>query len=153
MTEDSRDPQIPSVEATGSIADLFLAASQELARSDARLYRSLDRHLRRTREILERQEGEGQETIISDVTNDLDGRPALLQGAPSFERQPRKRLELLCKKHEISGFSRMRKAEMIDQLKRKGVGAPPIPLSAFTKAELLTLIQDLTNKWEGAHES
>jgi hypothetical protein len=153
MTEDSGDLQLSSAEATGSIADLFLAASQELARSDARLYRSLDRHLRRTREILEREEGTDQENIVSQVTGDLNGRPALLQGAPSFERQPRRSLELLCKKHQIRGFSRMRKVEMINQLKRKGVGAPTTPLSAFTKAELLTLIQDLITKRDDAHES
>ena len=41
---------------SASIADLFLAASRELASSDARLYRSLDQHLRRTRELLARED-------------------------------------------------------------------------------------------------
>jgi hypothetical protein len=153
MAEDSLDLQLSASEATGSIADLFLAASQELAKSDARLYRSVDRHLRRTREILEREEGSGQENIASRIAGGLNSSPALLQGAPSYERQPRRSLELLCKKHEIRGFSRMSKVEMINHLKSKGVVAPPTPLAAFTKTELLALIQDLAAKRGGAHES
>ena len=39
-----------------SLADLFLKASQSLAHSDARLYRSVDRHLSQTREILRQAE-------------------------------------------------------------------------------------------------
>ena len=153
MAEGLGDLQLPSAEENGSIADLFLAASQELAKSDARLYRSVDRHLRRTREILEREEGSSQKNVASHVTSGLTGCPALLQGAPSFERQPRKSLELLCKKHEIRGFSRMSKIEMINHLKSKGIDAPPTPLAAFTKAELLALIEDLATKRGNDHES
>ncbi|MCP9793443.1 hypothetical protein KBZ20_16830 [Vulcanococcus limneticus Candia 3F8] len=47
----------------------------------------------------------------------------------------------------------MSKALMITQLKAKGVDAPPVPLQAFTKAELLALIEDLTTHQRDSHGS
>ena len=112
---------------SGSIADLFLAASRELASSDARLYRSLDRHLRRTKELL------AQEDELSDSV--------LRQANPP--RQTRLSLRELCREHGIPGYSRMTKKLMIERLIAKGVDAPRIPLEALTKAELIEALRDM----------
>ena len=130
-----------------SLADLFLQASRELAQSDARLYRSVDRHLKRTREILRQAEAEPD-----GVTLDPQSVPiGLLLGAPSFERQTRKSLESLCKQHGIRGYSRMRKATMILRLKEAGVAEPPVPLQSLSKGELLTLLRDVLGS--GGHDA
>lgn len=121
-----------------SLADLFLQASRSLAHSDARLYRSVDRHLSRTREILRRAEtfsdGPGLESAASS--------PRRLLGAPSYERQTRRSLEALCREHGIRGYSRMSKATMIQRLQEARVAAPPVPMEALSKAELLSLLRD-----------
>jgi hypothetical protein len=118
-----------------SIADLFLAASTELALSDARLYRSVDQHLKRTRAILSQEDSPSTERpILDDPLRDLTG-------PPSFERQTRRSLQNLCKLHAIRGFSRMTKEGMVEALKSKGVSVPPIPLQALTKSELIAAIE------------
>lgn len=122
-----------------SLADLFLQASRALAHSDARLYRSVDRHLSRTREILRRAEalsdGLPHETEASS--------PQLLFGAPGYERQTRRSLEALCREHGVRGYSRMSKATMIQRLQEAGVEAPPVPMEALSKAELLALLRNV----------
>ena len=154
MAEDANDLNQPAMESGGSIANLFRAASQELAQSDARIYRSIDRHLRRTREILaEEEESWEWRKQATRAPKEFFSAPRLLRGAPSYERQPRKMLERLCREHEIRGYSRMSKAVMISQLKAKGVEPPPLPLEAFTKAELLELIEQLTTRQEDDYES
>lgn len=130
----------PFLEGTASIADLFLAANRELARSDARIYRSVDQHLSRTREILTREESNLGDSRL------LDDPDRALQGPPSYERQTRKSLECLCRAHGIRGYSRMTKEAMIQRLKAEGVGAPPIPIHAFTKAELIALLMDVLSR-------
>lgn len=118
-----------------SIADLFLAANTELARSDARLYRSVDQHLKRTREILNQDELHStKRPILDDPLRDLTG-------PPSFERQTRQSLQNLCKHHGIRGFSSMTKEGMVEALKSKGASVPPIPLQALTKSELIAAIE------------
>lgn len=118
-----------------SIADMFLAASQKLAQSDARLYRSVDRHLRTTRAILATED----EIEISQ-TKQLA--PALLTSLvpPSFERQTRSSLRELCKQYGIHGYSRMAKPQMIEALRAKATPIPPVPLQALSKAELIDLL-------------
>lgn len=130
--DDDREAQV-------SLADLFLQASQELARSDARLYRSVDRHLCRTREILRQAESEADGHVPARET------PAERQlfGAPSFERQSRKSLMLLCKQHGVRGYSSLRKAAMIQRLQEAGVPTPPMPMEALSKRELLALLSDV----------
>jgi hypothetical protein len=121
-----------------SLADLFLQASRSLALSDARLYRSVDRHLSRTREILRRAEA-----ISDGPPLETEARsPRLLLGAPSYERQTRRSLEALCRTHGMRGYSRMSKAAMIQRLQEAGVAAPPVPMEALTKSELLSLLRD-----------
>ena len=122
---------------SGSIADLFLAASRELASSDARLYRSLDKHLKRPRELL------SSETEYLNTTQILnDSKPDLI-GAFSYERQTRGSLQDLCKVHGITGYSRMTKKAMIESLISKGIDKPRIPLEALSKAELIAALRDV----------
>ena len=122
---------------SGSIADLFLAASRELASSDARLYRSLDKHFKRTRELLS---SETEYLNTAPILN--DSKPDLI-GAFSYERQTRGSLQDLCKEHGISGYSRMAKKTMIEALIAKGVDKPRIPLEALSKAELIAALRDV----------
>lgn len=124
-----------------SLADLFLQSSRELALSDAKLYRSLDRHLTRAKEILNQSEAQCDAMLLATGAN-----PGTISlGAPSFQRQTRKSLEKLCKQHGIRGYSRMSKATMILRLQAAGVEAPPIPMEALSKEELLMLLRDLLN--------
>ncbi len=135
----------PSKESSGSLAGMFLAANQELARSDARIYRSIGEHLQRTRAILDQEaRDDGQQTDHKNEDS-ISPRP-LLQGQPSFERQLRADLICLCKRNGIRGYSRMNKKEIIARLDSKGVVAPPTPLHAFSKAELLSLIENLVSE-------
>ena len=148
MADDTVELTRVDLEETGSLADLFLAASQELATSDARLYRSVDHHLRRTRELLDQQEApqghEGQAPPHGQQhSRAITARR--LQGEPSYERQPRSCLEQLCREHGIRGFSRMNKSQLITALKAQGIAAPAVPLQAFSKRELLILIEELMN--------
>lgn len=122
---------------SASIADLFLAASRELASSDARLYRSLDRHLKNTRELL------AQEDELSDSVLRQTIHTRTLAGAHSYERQTRLSLRELCREHGIPGYSRMTKKLMIERLIAKGVDAPRIPLEALSKAELIEALRDV----------
>ena len=122
-----------------SLADLFLQASRSLAHSDARLYRSVDRHLARTRELLQQADA-----INDGLPLETPGpAPQVLLGAPSYARQTRKSLQALCRTHGVRGFSRMSKATMIQHLQAAGVAAPPVPMEVLSKAELLSLLRDL----------
>ena len=94
-----------------SIADLFLAASRELASSDARLYRSLDKHFKRTRELL------SSESEQLDTAQTLKDSGRDLIGASSYERQTRSSLQDLCKVHGID-VSFPIKTLIVDLVKR-----------------------------------
>jgi len=131
-------PADEGLEQQASLAGLFLQASRSLAHSDARLYRSVDRHLSRTREIL-RQAEAATGVIPPELAAPSQH---ILLGAPSYERQTRKSLEALCRQHGVRGYSRMGKSLMIQRLQQKGVAAPPVPMEALSKAELLSLLRD-----------
>jgi hypothetical protein len=119
-----------------SIADLFLQANRELAKSDARIYRAVDRHLIATRELLRKEELGQNDTPVFD-------KPYLdFTLACGYEKQTRRSLENLCREHCIRGFSRMSKEQMIENLQAKGISAPPIPLDAYTKKELIEFLRD-----------
>jgi hypothetical protein len=145
LVKPANDAPNGASEEQASLADLFLQASRELAHSDARLYRSVDRHLRRTRKILTQAEAEP------------DGVPhpsppvALLLGEPSFQRQTRQSMETLCKQHGIRGYSRMSKATMIVRLKEAGVAEPPVPMEVLSKGELLELLRAVLSS--GGHDA
>lgn len=119
-----------------SLADIFLAANRELAQSDARLYRSVDRHLRKVREILDSvDEPTGAEP------DPLLPQPTSIGVEPSFQRQTRRSLQDLCRSYGVVGFHRMTKQEMIAHLISKGVPTPSVPLEALTKKELIQLLK------------
>jgi hypothetical protein len=124
-----------------SVADLFLEVSRELARSDSRIYRSVGRHIARTREILERASDDLDQPLLQEEPDDLT------LGGPSYERQTRKSLERLCRSHGIRRYSRMTKNEMICRLREAGVPTPPIPLDALTKKELIELHEDTVRRF------
>ena len=120
----------------GSLADLFFAANRELAQSDARLYRSADRHLKKVREILDSADDTSAAEPIP-----LLPQPKSIGIEPSFQRQTRQSLQDLCRNHGVVGFHRMTKQEMIAQLTSKGVPTPPVPLEALKKKELIQLLR------------
>lgn len=134
-------PADEDLEEQGSLADLFLQASRSLAQSDARLYRSVDRHLSRTRELLMQAEAEAKPNALA--LNRGEATTPLVFGTPSFERQSRKSLQTLCKLHGVHGYSRMSKATMILRLQEAGVAPPPVPMEVLSKGELLALLRDL----------
>jgi hypothetical protein len=147
LVKPANDAPNGASEAEVSLADLFLQASRELAHSDARLYRSVDRHLTRTREILRQAEAAPDGVPLHPPSPPA----ALLLGAPCFERQTRRSLEMLCKQHGVRGYSRMSKATMIVHLKQAGVAEPPVPMEALSKGELLTLMRDVLGS--GGHNA
>lgn len=126
---------------TASIADLFLEASRELALSDARIYRSVDRHLARSRAILSRAEADLEMPLLPEIAEDM------LLSEPSYERQTRKSLENLCRTNGIRGYSRMTKEVMISRLKAHGVPTPSIPFTALTKTELIALLEEAVKRF------
>lgn len=119
-----------------SLADLFLAANRELAQSDARIYRSVDRHLKRVREILNSAEDSGSVSAVL-----LLPRPDSIGVEPSFYRQTRQSLQEICRERGVTGFHRMTKDQMIEELISRGVPAPSVPLEALTKKELIQLLR------------
>lgn len=122
---------------SASIADMFLNASRELAKSDARLYRSLDLHIRKTRELLV------QEDLPPESLAPRHSSNSLVAGGCSYERQTRRSLQQLCRDNGIPGYSRMSKSVMIERLVAKGVDAPEIPLEALSKAELIVALRHM----------
>jgi hypothetical protein len=138
----------PAGEEKLSLADLFMAASRELAQSDARIYRSVDSHLKKTREILSDLDAEISEAVPCKALPDKSS--ALHSIPPSFERQTRKSLETLCRRYGIVGYSRMGKDEMIRRLRMQGVDPPPVPLEALSKAELIGLLRKVNLESEHA---
>ena len=122
---------------SASIADLFRVASHELAKSDARLYRSLDKHLKITRELLSQDESPTQRLSLKEALGST-----LLTGN-SFEKQTRSSLQQLCRDNGIKGFSRMSKSAMIERLVAIGIAAPQIPLEALSKAELIEALRQM----------
>lgn len=88
------------------------------------------------RAILKREEAGPTDTPL------LKDPDQVLQGPPSYERQTRKSLERLCREHGVRGYSRMNKLEMVARLKELGVEAPPTPVEAFSKSELISLLRE-----------
>ena len=128
--------EFPLSGAKDSISDIFLAANRELAQSDARLYRSVDRHLRKVREIFDSVD----EPTGADP-DPLLPQPTSIGVEPSFQRQTRRSLQDLCRNYGVIGFRRMTKQEMISHLVSKGVPTPSVPLEALTKRELIQLLK------------
>ena len=131
-----RRPEVQA-EPPDSLASLFLHASRRMALSDARIFRSIDQHLKATRDVLSRAAADAPEAVPVGQLS------AGHEGPPSYARQTRQSLESLCRAHAVRGFSRMNKPQMIAALKALGVPPPPVPLQALSKSELIALIEDI----------
>ena len=116
----------------GKIAEALRANLKAVAASDARSLREMDQELRNATEPA---------TAAPQLT--ARERMAALLGKGSFQQQTVATLKRLCKEHGISGFSKLRKAELAQELERQGVEPPPRPLENFKKAELIALVKQL----------
>jgi hypothetical protein len=120
--------------ASPSIADLLEATSRELAGTDARVYRRVDTHLKRTAQAIE---------DLNSPAREAGGSPLALLGRGSFQQQSVATLKGLCKQHRIKGFSKYKKADLAKVLEQHGVEPPPRPLESFSKKELVGLVRQL----------
>ena len=116
----------------GKIAEALRANLKAVAASDARSLRELDQELRAA-------------TTPAASTPQLTGRErmAALLGHGSFQQQTVTTLKRLCRENGISGYSKLRKAELAKELERHGVVPPPRPLESLKKAELVALVRRL----------
>ena len=116
----------------GQIAEALRANLKAVAASDARSLRELDQELRAS-------------TAPAASTHKLTGRERLaaLLGRGSFQQQTVPTLKRLCKEHGITGYSKLRKAELAQELERHGVVPPPRPLENFKRTELIALVKQL----------
>ena len=118
----------------GLIADALRANLRNLAESDARSLRELDQELIRSRN--------GAETSAPpSLQAGVD--PKALLGEGRFEQQTVARLKQLCRDHRITGFSKLKKAELCRTLKDNGITPPPRPLESFSRKELIALVRQL----------
>lgn len=116
----------------GKIADALRANLRTLAQSDARSLRALDQEL--------------QAAAAAAVEPPaLPGRAAALAliGKGSFDQQTLATLKGLCRQHGIKGYSKWKKAELVQALQDRGVEPPPRPIASFTKKELVALVNQL----------
>ena len=116
----------------GKIAEALRANLQTIAQSDARSLRELDQELFNAKAAVR-------------STPQTQGREQLktLLGQGSFQQQTVATLKRLCKENGISGYSKLRKAELAKELERHGVEPPPRPLENFKKDELIALVKQL----------
>ena len=116
----------------GKIAEALRANLQTIAQSDARSLRELDQELFNAKAAVR-------------STPQLQGREQLkaLLGKGSFQQQTVATLKRLCKENGISGYSKLRKAELAARLTAEGVTPPPRPLEGFTRKELIALVRQL----------
>ena len=116
----------------GKIAEALRANLQTIAQSDARSLRELDQELFNAKAAVQ-------------STPQLQGREQLkaLLGKGSFQQQTVATLKRICKENGISGYSKLRKAELAARLTTEGVSPPPRPLESFSKKELIALVKQL----------
>ena len=118
----------------GKIAEALRANLKAVAQSDARALRELDQELKNA-----------TASIGAPAPAALSGRPDVkaLLGQGSFEQQTVKTLKLLCKEHQIRGFSKLTNTELCKALTEEGITPPPRPLERFSKKELIALVRQL----------
>ena len=116
----------------GKIAEALRANLKAVAASDARSLRELDQELFNAKAAVR-------------STPQMQGREQLktLLGQGSFQQQTVATLKRLCKENGLSGYSKLRKAELAKELERHGVEPPPRPLESFTRKELIALVRQL----------
>lgn len=116
----------------GKIAEALRANLQAVASSDARSLRELDQELRKA-----------TAPAASPPQLSRSERLTALLGTGSFQQQTVASLKRLCKEHGITGYSKLRKAELVKELERHGVVPPPRPLESLKKTELIALVRRL----------
>ena len=67
----------------------------------------------------------------------------LLEDAFMFWDQTNKTLQDLCRKNGIKGFWKLKKAGLVDVLKKNGVQPPPKAIERFSKKELVSIVKEL----------
>ena len=119
----------------GKIAEALRANLQAIAQSDARSLKELDQEL-------------SNATATAPTVPPLKGRDriAALLGKGSFQQQTVATLKRLCRDNGITGYSKLRKADLAATLEQHGVEPPPRPLESFTKRELIALVQTLLQR-------
>ena len=105
----------------GLIADALRANLRNLAESDARSLRDLDQELIRSRN--------GAETSAPPSLQ-AEAVPKALLSEGRFEQQSVERLKQLCRDHRITGFSKLKKAELCRTLKEHEITLPPRTLES-----------------------
>ena len=123
----------------GLITDALRANLRNLAESDARSLRDLDQELIRFRNDRETSPPPSLQAGVD---------PKALLGEGRFEQQTVARLIQLCRDHRITGFSKLKKAELCRTLKENGVTPPPRPLESFSRKELIALVRQLMGTTE-----
>ena len=118
----------------GVIADALRANLRNIVESDARSLRELDQELIRSRNGVETSAPPSLQAGVD---------PKALLGEGRFEQQTVARLKQLCRDHRITGFSKLKKADLCRTLKENGITPPPRPLESFSKKELLALVRQL----------
>ena len=116
----------------GKIAEALRANLKAVAASDARSLRELDQELFNAKAAVR-------------STPQMQGREQLktLLGQGSFQQQTVATLKRLCKENGLSGYSKLRKAELAARLTAEGLSPPPRTLESFTKKELIALVRQL----------
>ena len=115
----------------GRIADALRANLKNVAESDARALRDLDQELRRV--------SDAEQPTSPSLPGRVDAKTLLGEG--SFHQQTVANLKRLCKTNGITGYSKLKKAELCQALQAKGVQAPPPPLESFSKKELVAMLK------------
>ena len=115
----------------GRIVDALRATLKTVAESDARALRDLDQELRRVSDAARPTE--------PSLSGRVDAKALLGEG--SFQQQTVANLKRLCKTNGITGYSKLKKAELCQALEAKGVQAPPPPLESFSKKELVAMLK------------
>ena len=115
----------------GRIADALRATLKTVAESDARALRDLDQELRRV--------ADAEQPTSPSLQGRVDVKALLGEG--SFHQQTVANLKRLCKANGITGYSKLKKAELCQALEAKGVQAPPRPLESFSKKELVAMLK------------
>lgn len=117
-----------------SIADLLEQTNRELAGTDARVYRRVGEHLKRTGAALQ---------SLQDAEKSESAATKALLGQGSFLQQSVANLKRLCKENGIKGYTRLQKKALAELLELHGVTPPPPPLESFTKKQLIALVRQL----------
>jgi hypothetical protein len=118
----------------GRIADALRANLRTVAQSDARSLRVLDEELKAASEAMAPGAFPAPEDVLA------------LRGSGSFQQQSVATLRRLCRQHGITGFSRLKKAELAQVLEQHGVEPPPRPWESFSKKDLVTILRQLTGE-------